>query len=90
MKRQTVQKWIKQEKEILLCDTFKRSVNIQVDTTLPLFTEITWKLFMEAHANYIKEVRANGHSLNPNLVKRKALSLYQSIYQDGAFKGWKG
>ena len=44
----------------------------------------------EALLAYVRELRKSGVSVNGNVVKRKALSLYQTHYHDGKFKSSKG
>ena len=44
----------------------------------------------EALLEYVRERRKSGVSLNGNVVKRKAVSLYQTHYHDGEFRASKG
>ena len=49
-----------------------------------------YPLMETALLNYLKETRKGGCSVNGTMLKRKAMSLYQEIYQDEAFSASKG
>ena len=88
MKRPTLQGWIRQEKEIFEAIKSRKLRTFKCRRIRKY--KAKYPLMETALLDFIKETRKAGGSVSGNVVKREALSLYQSHYHDGAFKSSKG